>query len=58
MSATVIVVAHRLSTIESFDNIIVLNEGRIIEQGNHKQLLRTSQLYKNLYSKKRSENES
>ena len=35
---TVLIVAHRLSTVRNADNIIVMEKGRIIEQGNHKQL--------------------
>jgi len=36
---TVVVVAHRLSTIRNADNILVLEEGKLVEQGNHEQLL-------------------
>jgi ATP-binding cassette, subfamily B, bacterial MsbA len=46
---TCLVVAHRLSTIENADNIIVLDQGRIIEQGNHKSLLEQSGVYSDLY---------
>jgi subfamily B ATP-binding cassette protein MsbA len=46
---TSIVVAHRLSTIEKADNIVVLNDGEIVEQGNHLELLKKDGAYKNLY---------
>lgn len=46
---TMIVVAHRLSTIQHSDKIIVINKGEIIEQGNHKQLLKKKGIYYNLY---------
>ena len=47
---TVLVVAHRLSTIQHADNIIVFNEGEIVEQGNHQELLKQRGRYYNLYS--------
>ncbi len=47
---TSIVIAHRLSTVQNADKIIVLNEGRIVEQGNHTTLLTQSGLYKKLYN--------
>ena len=46
---TTIVIAHRLSTIEKADNIIVLDEGKIVEQGNHKTLIENNGLYSNLH---------
>ena len=46
---TVIVIAHRLSTIEQADQIIVLNEGRVAEQGNLQQLLDIDGLFSKLY---------
>ena len=47
---TTIVVAHRLSTIKNADEILVVSNGKIVEQGTHKQLIRkTKGLYKKLY---------
>ncbi len=46
---TSIVIAHRLSTIRNADNIIVMDNGRIAEQGSHQQLLQLNGLYQNLY---------
>lgn len=46
---TMLVVAHRLSTIQHADNIIVLQNGRIIEQGTHQQLLKNKGYYHKLY---------
>ncbi len=46
---TMLIVAHRLSTIQHADNIIVLSHGKIIEQGNHAQLLEQRGRYYNLY---------
>ena len=48
-NGTVLVVAHRLSTIQHSDNIIVFHEGEIIEQGNHQELLKQRGRYYNLY---------
>ncbi|MBE9009341.1 ABC transporter ATP-binding protein [Pseudanabaenaceae cyanobacterium LEGE 13415] len=46
---TVIVIAHRLSTIEQADQIIVLNQGQVVEQGNLQQLLAHRGLFTQLY---------
>ncbi len=47
---TSFVVAHRLSTIRDADEILVMRDGHIIEQGNHEQLLQKNGFYKQLYS--------
>ncbi len=47
---TSFVVAHRLSTIESADVILVMKDGNIIEQGNHETLLRSGGFYTHLYN--------
>lgn len=46
---TMLIVAHRLSTIQHADNIICLQKGQIIEQGNHQDLLKNKGYYYNLY---------
>lgn len=48
---TSLVIAHRLSTVANLDEIVVLDEGRIVEQGSHQQLLRKNGEYKNLWSR-------
>ena len=46
---TTIMVAHRLSTIQHADTIIVMHHGKIVEAGNHQELLQKDGLYKKLY---------
>lgn len=46
---TVIAIAHRLSTIAAMDRLIVMDQGRIIEQGSHQQLLELEGVYAQLW---------
>lgn len=49
---TVIVIAHRLSTIMKMDRIVVIDQGKIIEMGDHQELLKKKGgFYKSLWSK-------
>ena len=47
---TMLIVAHRLSTIQHAENIILLSKGKIVEQGNHQELLAQKGKYYNLYT--------
>ncbi|KAL8667598.1 MAG: hypothetical protein Q9202_000453 [Teloschistes flavicans] len=53
MGRTTIVIAHRLSTIKSADNIVVMTQGRIVEQGTHDELLERKTAYYNLVEAQR-----
>lgn len=46
---TILIIAHRLSTVINSDRILVINEGKVIAEGTHKELLEKSLFYKNLY---------
>lgn len=48
---TVIAIAHRLSTISKMDRIIVMENGRVEEDGTHSQLLKKGGLYANFWTK-------
>lgn len=54
---TTIIVSHRVSSAKNADQIIILEEGKIIEQGTHNQLLDNNGYYKQLYIKQLSEKE-
>ena len=48
---TSIVIAHRLSTVASLDRIVVLKDGKIVEQGTHKELIAKNGEYSKLWSR-------
>ena len=48
---TTLVIAHRLSTILNSEKIFVLNEGEVVAEGKHEELLKSSHIYKNFYDK-------
>ncbi len=50
---TVVMIAHRLKTVEKADNIIVLDNGRIVDSGTHAQLMDHSGLYRNFVSERK-----
>ena len=47
---TIIIVAHRLSTIMDADQIFIIDEGKVSGSGNHDELMKSSDIYKKLYS--------
>ena len=48
---TTLVIAHRLSTILNSDKIYVIDNGSVIDEGNHEELIKNSKIYKNFYEK-------
>ena len=46
---TILIIAHRLSTIVNADRIIVIDDGKVVGEGTHKQLLSKNKIYKKLY---------
>ena len=56
LNKTTIVIAHRLSTILNSDKIYVVDNGKIIDSGNHEKLLINSKVYKNFYEQQIKEN--
>ena len=55
---TSFVIAHRLSTIRNADTIVVMDSGRIVEQGDHDELLDRHGLYHSLYTSQFAEAEA
>ena len=54
---TTIVIAHRLSTVVHADRIVVLEAGRVVEQGSHAELLRKNGLYAEMWARQAQERE-
>ena len=48
---TVLAIAHRLSTLSNMDRIIVLDRGKIVEQGSHPNLLKQNGIYSNFWKR-------
>ena len=48
---TIVIIAHRLTTINNVNKILLLENGKIIAEGTHKELLKNSNEYKKLYEK-------
>jgi len=46
---TIIVIAHRLSTVKNADMIVVLDEGKMVETGNHNELIAQNGVYAKMY---------
>jgi ATP-binding cassette, subfamily B, multidrug efflux pump len=55
---TAIIITHRIFSLFAFDKIVVLDEGRIAEQGTHKQLLAQGGLYAEMYARQQSETDN
>ncbi len=54
VNRTVIIIAHRLSTVKDADVIAVFDKGKIVDKGRHEELLQTSKVYSNLVRKQLS----
>ena len=52
-SKTLIIISHRLSSISSADNIVVIDNGQLVQEGNHDRLMRENGLYKEMWDKQK-----
>ena len=52
---TTVIVSHRISSAKNADHIIILDDGKIIQQGNHEKLIKIEGYYKELFKKQRQE---
>ena len=57
LKCTRIVIAHRLSTIKNCDRILVMDDGRIVEHGNYKELIEKNGMFADLVARQRLEGE-
>ncbi|RZN34313.1 MAG: ABC transporter [Methanosarcinales archaeon] len=53
-SKTVVIIAHRLNTVVNADAIAVLDEGRLVEQGTHQELMKKEGLYRRMWDEQQS----
>ena len=56
LNKTTVVIAHRLSTILNSDKIYVMDAGNVLDSGNHEELLKKCEIYKNFYDKQINKN--
>lgn len=54
---TTLIIAHRISTVQNADKIIIVDDGEIVAVGNHKELLTSSELYKDMVERQKLEDE-
>ena len=57
VSRTVFIVSHRISTVQGADQILVLDDGRIVERGDHEKLLEVGGVYADLHRRQQLERE-
>ena len=48
---TILIIAHRLSTVIDSDRIILIDDGKILDEGTHDELIKNNEFYKKLYEK-------
>jgi ATP-binding cassette subfamily B protein len=51
---TALIITHRIFTLLQFDKIIVMEDGKIVEEGNHEDLMSLDGIYREMYEKQRS----